>query len=79
MAAEIFFYGIVIYLVYRLVFHFILPVSHAGKQMRQHFRDNAHQSQKSEDSFGTQSHSRPAANSGSKRNSDDYIDFEEVK
>lgn len=74
MLAEIFFYAIVIYLVYKIVFDFIVPVSNAGRQMKQQFKNvNEHfnQQQKS----AQQKNNEPKA----KKVVGDYIDFEEVK
>ena len=79
MLAEIFFYAIVIYLVYKIIFDFIVPVSHAGKQMRQQFKDvNVHMRQKGngfQQKNGQQNNTQPK----SKKVVGDYIDFEEVK
>jgi hypothetical protein len=74
MLAEIFFYAIVIYLVYKIVFDFIVPVSNAGRQMKQQFKNvNEH--------FNQQQHNAQQKNNEpkSKKVVGDYIDFEEVK
>jgi uncharacterized protein YybS (DUF2232 family) len=79
MVAEVFFYAIVIYLVYKIVFDFIVPVSHAGRQMRQQFKDvNGHfrqQPNNSPQEHNQQNNAQPK----SKKVVGDYIDFEEVK
>ena len=79
MLAEIFFYAIVIYLVYKIVFDFILPVSHAGRQMKQQFKNvNEHFKQQANN---PQQESEKHNNNQPKPKKvvGDYIDFEEVK
>jgi hypothetical protein len=73
MLAEIFFYAIVIYLVYKIVFDFIVPVSHAGRQMKQQFKNVNEQFNQQQSA--QQSNNQPK----SKKVVGDYIDFEEVK
>jgi hypothetical protein len=81
MAAEIIFYGILIYIVYKLVFDFIVPVSHAGRQMKQQFRDAHNHMQQQANAFKqeqprehqTTTPQRPKNATG------EYIDFEEIK
>jgi uncharacterized protein YybS (DUF2232 family) len=80
MAAEIFFYGILIYIVYKIVFDFIVPVSQAGKQMKQQFRD-VHSAMRDQ-SVTFQQQQNPqqqAAPKQSKNSASEYIDFEEIK
>lgn len=79
MLAEIFFYAIVIYLVYKIVFDFIVPVSHAGKQMKQQFKNaNEHFTQRA-NNFQQQNSQQNNKPPKSKKVVGDYIDFEEVK
>lgn len=74
MLAEIFFYAIVIYLVYKIIFDFIVPVSSAGRQMKQQFKNvNEHFNHHQQNT--QQNNSQPK----SKKVVGDYIDFEEVK
>jgi len=79
MLAEIFFYGIVLYLIYKLVFDLILPVSSATRQMREQFRDARSPVQEKSnpagqaEAFQNRSGQKPGKAAG------DYIDFEEVK
>ncbi len=74
MLAEIFFYAIVIYLVYKIIFDFIVPVSTAGRQMKQQFKNvNEHFNQPQQ--HAQQKNNQPK----SKKVVGDYIDFEEVK
>ena len=89
MIGEIFLWTIGLYILYKLVFDFILPIARTTNTVRKQFKNvqeqmNAHQQQYSTDqgnynntSSSTHSsfdkHSKPV---GAK---EDYIDFEEVK
>ena len=80
MAAEIFFYGILIYIVYKIVFDFIVPVSHASKQMKQQFRD-VHSTMRDQSTSFQQEQNRQqhATPKQPKNSAGEYIDFEEIK
>ncbi|MEY4702970.1 MAG: hypothetical protein RIR96_867 [Bacteroidota bacterium] len=70
LIAELF----VIYILFKLVFEFILPLYRASKQMNQkmqEFQQQNHQKQNPEPGFENKSN----VNNTSK----DYIDFEEIK
>jgi hypothetical protein len=79
MVAEVFFYAVVIYLIYKIVFDFIVPVAHAGRQMSRQFKDvKGHfsgQQNNPQGEPGQKNKTRPK----SKKVVGDYIDFEEVK
>lgn len=78
MIFKILFYGFLIYLLYRLIFHFVLPVYRTTKQVKQSFRrmQETMQQQANPYSATQQSYS----NHQPQKNGDgDYIDFEEVK
>jgi hypothetical protein len=80
MLAEIFFYAILIYIVYKLVFDFIVPVSHATKQMKQQFNDvRNNMQQPNEQQQYRHPHQQQSTPQQSKGKTDEYIDFEEVK
>ncbi|MBS1669033.1 MAG: DUF4834 family protein [Bacteroidetes bacterium] len=80
MLAEVLFFGIVIYLIYKVLFDFILPVSHAGKQMRQQFRDmNEHMRQQQQNNYQEQNNHQNTSTRKAEKVEGDYIDFEEVK
>ena len=80
MLAEVLFFGIVIYLIYKILFDFILPVSHAGKQMRQQFKDmNEHMRQQQQNNYQQPNHQQNTSPKKSEKEEGDYIDFEEVK
>jgi hypothetical protein len=90
--SEIFFFGIVFYLVYKFLFNFLLPVFKSTRAFREQFksmRDNM------QDQGGSFQHSRAQQNtapnapfgnppkkpetSGPPNKTGEYIDFEEVK
>jgi hypothetical protein len=79
--SEIFFLAIVLYLLYRFVFNFLLPVVRTTRQVRQQFRNMQEGMGGEQQSFnehvqGQQKQQRP---SGGKPPAGDYIDFEEIK
>jgi hypothetical protein len=84
--SEIFFLGIVLYLLYRFVFNFFLPIFRTTKHVRQQFRNMQENGQAPADPFQrsyTQEQSgpqpkRPEA-ADPKNTMGEYIDFEEVK
>ncbi|HEV3414514.1 MAG TPA: hypothetical protein VG101_18670 [Puia sp.] len=74
--AELLFLAIVVYLAYRFVFNFLIPVVRATHHVRQQFRDMH--------GTGTQPGYRGSTDTGGDQRShkppaEDYIDFEEVK
>lgn len=74
------FYAFLIYLAYRLVFHFIIPIYRTTKQVKKQFREmhdrmEDHITQQQE---ANQPTSVPETEI-KKQQAGDYIDFEEVK
>jgi hypothetical protein len=82
MLAELFFLGIVFYLLYRFVFNFIVPVLRTTKHVREQFRNMQDPSNMHQQSTTGQAQEpqpkRPNA-SQSKNTMGEYIDFEEIK
>lgn len=90
---EIFFFGIVFYVLYRFIFNFVVPIARTTRQVRQQFRNmqEMHDQQQNagqgyyQGSTGPQSggaQSEAASAGERKPNSNkmgEYIDFEEVK
>ena len=73
------FYAFLIYLAYRLIFHFIIPIYKTTKQVKKQFRemhsrmeDNINQQQANQQTM-------PPKQEDKKAQAGDYIDFEEVK
>jgi len=83
--SEIFFLVLVFYLLYRFVFHFLLPIVRTTRHVRQQFRNmqggmGEQQGSRYQQGPGTQQGSRPTERHSSPKGPDeDYIDFEEVK
>jgi len=73
------FYAFLIYLAYRFVFHFIIPIYKTTKQVKKQFRDMHNRMQ--EHVNQQQSYQQPTAlrSEDNKQQAGDYIDFEEVK
>jgi|KBSSwiStaDraftv2_1062776.scaffolds.fasta_scaffold510998_1 CRISPR/Cas system-associated protein endoribonuclease Cas2 len=78
-------YAFLIYLAYRLIFHFIIPVYKTTKQVKKQFRE---MHSRMEDQMNQQSsYARASENnqpintnaSTNKEQAGDYIDFEELK
>ena len=77
MIFSLLFYGFLLYLLYRLVFHFIIPVYKTTKQVKKGFRDMQErmyqqQNQQTPDDA-------PKSKSPGSTQVGDYIDFEEIK
>jgi len=82
--SEIFFLAIVLYLLYRFVFNFLLPVVRTTRQVRQQFRNMQEGMGGEQQPFNgngerVQSQQKQQRPSGGKPPKEDYIDFEEIK
>lgn len=77
---KILFYLFVLYLLYKLIFDFIIPVSKATSQVKSRFKEMHEQQQFQQQKFEQQRRQQTSSNQASANTSkDDYIDFEEVK
>lgn len=78
--SEIFFLGIVLYLLYRFVFNFFLPIFRTTRHVRQQFR-NMQGGQQDVNGRTAQQEPQPKKPepTSSKNTMGEYIDFEEVK
>ena len=73
------FYAFLIYLAYRLVFHFIIPIYKTTRQVKKQFREMHSRIQ---DNMGQQPpYQQPVTPATENKNQQagDYIDFEELK
>jgi hypothetical protein len=79
--SEIFFLAIVLYLLYRFVFNFLLPVVRTTRQVRQQFRNMQEGMGGEQQPFNNSERvqSQQKQPSGGKPPKEDYIDFEEIK
>jgi hypothetical protein len=79
--ARLFFLAIVFYLLYRCIFHLVVPVVRASRQVHQQFKNmqggaGPEQSQEGPQAGGRQSAMKHSSPTGP---AEDYIEFEEVK
>ncbi|HEX6847474.1 MAG TPA: hypothetical protein VF144_10875 [Chitinophagaceae bacterium] len=73
------FYAFLIYLAYRLIFHFIIPVYKTTRQVKKQFRE---MNTRMEDQMNQYQSGQPTPTPDKehkKQQAGDYIDFEEVK
>jgi len=76
---EIFFFGIVFYVLYRFIFNFVVPIARTTRQVRQQFK---HMQSGTEQRFYNDENRRTEAPQERRPNTDkvgEYIDFEELK
>ena len=82
------FFAFLIYLAYRLVFHFIIPVYKTTRQVKKQFREMSARMNNSDGHSRMEEHvsqqqpfQQPAtpATENKKQQAGDYIDFEELK
>ena len=82
------FYAFLIYLAYRLIFHFIIPIYKTTRQVKKQFRDMSDRMNRSdihgrmEDQMNQYQSGQPTPTpdkENKKQQAGDYIDFEEVK
>lgn len=66
-----------VYILYRFIFHFVLPVASAARQMNRKMK--AFQQEQQEMYRQQQAATNPAPRSQATSSPDDYLDFEEVK
>jgi hypothetical protein len=83
LLADVLFLVIVVYLAYRFIFNFLLPIVRTTHQFRkqfQHMRDTAASGPDPHSSNHSQpNHSQPTEKRSNKPPAEDYIDFEEIK
>jgi len=75
------FYGFLVYLLYRLIFHFIIPIYRTTRQVKKSFKNMQDQMRQHSDPFGQRQsqNSQPENKKPGTSKVGDYIDFEEVK
>ena len=73
------FFAFLIYLAYRLVFHFIIPIYKTTRQVKKQFREmHSHMEDHVSQQQPFQQPATPATEN-KKQQAGDYIDFEELK
>ncbi|HEX6171508.1 MAG TPA: hypothetical protein VFZ33_17600 [Chitinophagaceae bacterium] len=73
------FYAFLIYLAYRLIFHFIIPIYKTTKQVKKQFREMHGQMEDHLNQQQANQQTMPPKQEDKKTQAGDYIDFEEVK
>ncbi len=77
------FYGLVVYLIYKIIFEFVIPVSKASNQMREKIQQMQEQQRFQQEQARTQAQAQakaePVASSKTTSTDKDYIEFEEIK
>lgn len=76
-------YGFLVYLIYKLVFEFVIPVSKASNQMREKLQQMQDQQRFQQEQARAQAQAQakaePVASSKTASTDKDYIEFEEIK
>lgn len=78
MFLSVLFYAFLIYLLYRLVFHFIIPIYKTTRQVKRSFRNMQEQMRQHTDPQERPTETTKQKTPGGSKVGD-YIDFEEVK
>ena len=73
------FYAFLIYLAYRLVFHFIIPIYKTTKHVKKQFREMHSRMQDNMSQPQPQQQPVTPATENKNQQAGDYIDFEELK
>ena len=75
------FYGLVVYLIYKIIFEFVIPVSKASNQMREKIQQMQEQQRFQQEQARAQAQAKaePVASSKTTSTDKDYIEFEEIK
>ncbi len=72
--------GLLLYILYKFIFGFVLPVINASRKMQQHMRNNADGFENNSQQFNERTtQSKTANRTDTAQSSKDYIDFEEIK
>jgi predicted Holliday junction resolvase-like endonuclease len=72
-------YAFLIYLAYRLIFHFIIPIYKTTRQVKKQFREMHTRMQDHMNQQANQQQSQPQPEKKKEQVGGDYIDFEELK
>lgn len=76
MIVRVILFALLIYFLYRFIFHFLIPVSKVTREMKS--KMNEFQNRMQQQGFQTQPQ-QPAKETAPPKKAGDYIDFEEVK
>lgn len=73
------FYAFILYLAFRLVFDFIIPVYKTTRQVRKGFREMHERMNQHTEQYRQQENYTRQNQNNNKTDTSDYIDFEEIK
>ena len=77
------FYGLVVYLIYKIIFEFVIPVSKASNQMHEKIQQMQEQQRFQQEQARAQAQAQakaePVTSSKPASSDKDYIEFEEIK
>ena len=73
------FYAFLIYLAYRLIFHFIIPIYKTTRQVKKQFREMHEKMQEHVNQQQSYQQTSTLRSEDNKQQARDYIDFEELK
>lgn len=73
------FYAFLIYLAYRLIFHFIIPIYKTTRQVKKQFREMHSRMEDQMNQQQANQQTMPPKQEDKKTPAGDYLDFEEVK
>jgi hypothetical protein len=76
---KILFYAFLIYVLYKLIFDFIVPVSKATSQVKSKVREMQEQQRYQQQQAQQQQQKQTVTQSSQPKSDSDYIEFEEVK
>jgi hypothetical protein len=73
------FYAFLLYLAFRLVFDFILPMYRTTKRIRKGFREMQERMNRHTEPYQQENYSTPHPSNSTRGSAGEYIDFEEIK
>ncbi len=79
MIFRVLLYAFLFYLLYKIVFELVIPVHKTSQQLKKDFREMQERMSGQMNTEESSEAPSPKKTSSSKVNSDDYIEFEEIK
>jgi hypothetical protein len=81
MILSLLLYGFLAYMLYRLIFHFIIPIVRTTRRVKRSFRQMQEQmnGQYSQQAAGNFGYGQETTTNAAKKDNEDYIEFEEIK
>lgn len=79
MIFRVILYGFLIYILYKIVFQFIVPIYRTSQKIKSGLRETHQRMSEQMQSNETKPSGTPGKNMNPKVNEEDYIEFEEIK